>query len=405
VDASQFHYDLPDAAIARHPREPRRAARLLVRQPEGEIHHATFERLPQCLADAQVDGLWANDTQVLHARIMATKPTGGQLEVFLLGPSEGLTEEELVQRGPRLWKAMVRNAKRWSDGIATATGASKTMTIQRREDAADGTAQVTLSWAGLDGMACTLGEVLEDLGRTPLPPYMKRPDLPSDRQDYQTVFAVAPGSVAAPTAGLHYDEVLLSDLAVAGYPLNKVTLHVGAGTFKPLTDGAISAHRMHAERCVFRRDSLERMKSQTRRVATGTTTLRAMESLYWATLIHKNSGVWVDVVPQDAPYSQRSFQAAGWSDLDALSHALEHAPWRNESWSFETQLMVVPGYEVRMVVGLVTNFHQPGSTLLCLVSAFTGQEGWRSMYEEALKEGYRFLSYGDGCLIWASSTP
>lgn len=369
------------------------------------LHHATFEGLPQLLVDAQVDGLWANDTQVLHARIMATKPTGGQLEVFLLGPSEGLAEEELVQRGPRLWKAMVRNAKRWSDGIATAAGVSCTMTIRRKEEATDGTAQVELSWAGLDGMACTLGEVLQDLGRTPLPPYMKRPDVPSDREDYQTVFAVAPGSVAAPTAGLHYDEVLISELKAVGCPLHKVTLHVGAGTFKPLTEGDISNHRMHAERCVFRRDALERMKSQTKRVATGTTTLRALESLYWATLIHKASGMWVDVVPQDAPEGAHSWQAKDWSDVDALSHALEHAHWRNETWSFETQLMVVPGYEVRMVAGLVTNFHQPGSSLLCLVSAFTGQEGWRGMYEEALKEGYRFLSYGDGCLIWASPQP
>ncbi len=398
VNSSEFHYDLPESAIAKHPLAVRRHARLLVRDTAGGLTHSTFEALPDWLDG--VDGLWANDTKVLHARLMATKPTGGQLEVFLLAPSGALHEEALASTTSVHWQAMVRNVKRWSQGVASVEGTKCTLTIEHAGQGEDGVHKVLLSWTSEGTL--TFGEVLEDLGRTPLPPYMRRADTLKDKEDYQTVFAVTPGSVAAPTAGLHYDDVLLAALRERGTPLNRLTLHVGAGTFKPLGEGSIVSHAMHAERCLFDQATLQTMATQRKRVATGTTTLRAMESLYWMTTWHKAHGEWPAVLPQWTPYEGEASTLDAWTDLDALNHALAHAPWEEGSWGFETQLMIKPGYAIRMVDGLVTNFHQPGSTLLCLVAAATGMAAWKSMYAKALAEGYRFLSYGDGCLLWCN---
>ncbi len=398
VNSSEFHYDLPESAIAKHPLAERRHARLLVRDTAGGLTHSTFEALPDWLDG--VDGLWANDTKVLHARLMATKPTGGQLEVFLLAPLRALHEEALASTTSVYWQAMVRNVKRWSQGVASVEGTKCTLTIEHAGQGEDGVHEVLLSWTSEGTL--TFGEVLEDLGRTPLPPYMRRADTLKDKEDYQTVFAVTPGSVAAPTAGLHYDDVLLAALRKRGTLLNRLTLHVGAGTFKPLGEGSIVSHAMHAERCLFDQETLQTMVAQRKRVATGTTTLRAMESLYWMTAWHKVHGEWPAVLPQWTPYEGEVSTLDAWTDLDALNHALAHAPWEEGSWGFETQLMIKPGYAIRMVDGLVTNFHQPGSTLLCLVAAATGMAAWKSMYAKALAEGYRFLSYGDGCLLWCN---
>ena len=372
----------------------------------GSRTHHTFEDLPKLLKEGGADGLWANDTKVLHARILATKPTGGQLEIFLLAPASGAVETALSARDAVQWKAMVRNAKRWADGTAIAVGVHHELHISRLPDAEDGNRVVELTWTHADGGRSTFAEVLEDLGKTPLPPYMRRSAEAQDKEDYQTVFAMTPGSVAAPTAGLHYDDVLLEELQEHGLPLSKVTLHVGAGTFKPLSEGEVMSHDMHAERCLLTQQALRSMAQQRVRIATGTTTLRTMESLYWWALHWKVYGRWTDVLPQRSPYDDLGQQAEvlNWSARDALSTILEHGPWNGQrQLSFETQLMIVPGYRIRMVQGLVTNFHQPGSTLLCLVGAFIGMTSWRDMYEEALQKGYRFLSYGDGCLLWLSS--
>lgn len=406
VNSNDFQYALPEEAIAKHPVEPRRAARMLMVDRNGARTHHSFEDLPNLLKEGGADGLWANDTKVLHARILALKSTGGQLEIFLLAPAIGAVETALSARDSVQWKAMVRNAKRWSDGKATAAGVHHELHISRLPDAEDGNRVVELTWRHAQGAQSTFAEVLEDLGKTPLPPYMRRPAEAQDREDYQTVFAMTPGSVAAPTAGLHYDDVLLAELQEHGLPLSKVTLHVGAGTFKPLSEGEVMSHDMHAERCLLTRQSLQSMAHQRVRIATGTTTLRTMESLFWWALHWKVYGEWPKVLPQRSPYGElgKQAEAMDWTDRDALCAILEHGPWGGqEHLSFETQLMIVPGYRIRMVQGLVTNFHQPGSTLLCLVGAFIGMSAWREMYEEALQKGYRFLSYGDGCLLWLSS--
>lgn len=375
---------------------------MAVFESDSRTVHDTFEDLPAHLMAKGVDGLWVNDTKVLMARILATKSTGGQLEVFLLSPFNQTTEACLASTEPVAWKAMVRNAKRWSDGRATARGVGHELTIVQQENAPDGGRVVRLEWTSSHGAVSTFAEVLDDLGKTPLPPYMRRAAEEQDRTNYQTVFAMEPGSVAAPTAGLHYDEELLSSLTKQGLPLHRLTLHVGAGTFKPLSEGEVASHTMHAERCVVTRQALLDMAQQTVRVATGTTTLRTMESLYWWALHWKVYGAWPDVLPQRSPYEELAKKDVelGWSDQEALTAILDHGPWQGDSLSFETQLMIVPGYNIRMVKGLVTNFHQPGSTLLCLVAAFVGMEVWQSLYKECLAQGYRFLSYGDGSLLW-----
>ena len=406
VNSTDFQYRLPEEAIAKHPVEPRRAARMMMVDRDGSRTHHTFEQLPELLKTGGADGLWANDTKVLHARILASKPTGGQLEIFLLAPASVAVETALSARDAVQWKAMVRNAKRWSDGTATAEGLHHQLHISRRPDAEDGNRVVELTWSHAQGVQSTFAEVLEDLGKTPLPPYMRRSAEAQDKEDYQTVFAMTPGSVAAPTAGLHYDDVLLAELQEHGLPLSKVTLHVGAGTFKPLSEGDVMSHDMHAERCLLTKHALHSMALQRVRIATGTTTLRTMESLFWWALHWKVYGEWPEVLPQRSPYGElgQKAEALGWTDRDALSAILEHGPWSvKEHLSFETQLMIVPGYRIRMVQGLVTNFHQPGSTLLCLVGAVIGMSSWRDMYAEGLEKGYRFLSYGDGCLLWLSS--
>ena len=405
VNSGDFHYHLPEEAIAKHPVEPRRAAKMVVLERDGALRHGTFEDLPNALKAGGVDGLWANDTRVLHARILANKTTGGQLEIFLLSPAERPVEASLIDRREVTWKAMVRNAKRWSDGLATAHGQTHTLHVERVSDSEDGTKVVRLTWNSSEskGQPSTFADVLDDLGQTPLPPYMRRQAKEQDREDYQTVFAMVPGSVAAPTAGLHYDEPLLRALTLAGCPLNRLTLHVGAGTFKPLSEGEVEDHEMHAEQCVLTRDAIEVMASQRARVATGTTTLRTMESLFWWTLHHRIHGEWLQVLPQRSPYGILSEQAnsLNWTDRASLNHLLEFGPWQDQGMlSFETRLMIVPGYRIRMVRGLVTNFHQPGSTLLCLVGAFVGMDAWKRMYSECLDQGYRFLSYGDGSLLW-----
>ena len=405
MNASDFHFDLPDGAIAKHPVEPRRSAKMVVRSLDGDLNHTTFKHLPGLLQEAGVDGLWANDTKVLHARILATKKSGGQIEIFLLAPFSQPIEKALNARKPVQWLAMVRNVKRWRDGHATAVGEQHQLDIERLKRQDDGTHVVNLSWTSLDlgSPKSRLSEVLDDLGQTPLPPYMRRQAVKQDRLDYQTVFALVPGSVAAPTAGLHFDNTLLADLASVDLSLQKLTLHVGAGTFKPLSEGEIADHSMHAERCIVSKRSVETMANQSKRVATGTTTLRAMESLYWWSLQHRVTGQWSEVLEQRSPYGalENASQSLNWTDTAALKHLLDHACWDDRGeLSFETQLMIVPGYQLRMVVGLITNFHQPGSTLLCLVSAAIGMTGWKELYQVCLALDYRFLSFGDGSLLW-----
>jgi len=402
VQSSEFEYKLNDEDIARHPVSPRRSAKLLRVKPNGDIEHGTFENLPEYLKDISCDGLWVNETKVIQARLYLRKPTGGRIEIFLLEPAQGVAEVALSATHKSSWRCLVRGGRKWTSGTASILSEGISLSAEPidstagliREDG--GTFLLTFTWTGVTSFA----DVLEKLGRMPLPPYMQRDSDINDEVEYQTVFARLPGSVAAPTAGLHYDDHLLSNLNAQDLPLNKLTLHVGAGTFRPLTDGEISDHTMHAERCIITREILEELASTHNRVATGTTTLRTLESLFWMAVVHKETGDFPEILGQWTPYNEDrsiSKEAAFTSYEESIEYLLKHAPL-DSPWDFRTQIMIRPGYKIQSVIGLVTNFHQPGSTLLCLIAAFLGTP-WKDVYDEALENNYRFLSYGDGCLF------
>jgi len=399
MQSSDFDYELKDEKIARIPVSPRRSAKLLHISAPDLLSHKTFEDLPEVLKGMNCDGLWVNDTKVLQARLYMVKPTGGRLEIFLLEPIEGVAEQELAANGQSCWRCMVRGGRKWTAEKAALEVEDLKLHVEpvdvKRglEKEEGGTFQLRFKWDGDK----TFGEALDMLGKMPLPPYMKRESTDEDREEYQTVFARIPGSVAAPTAGLHYDDVLLNNLENIGLKLSRTTLHVGAGTFKPLSEGEVSDHTMHAERCVVTEETLKNILAQKRRVATGTTTLRTLESLFWVAVYHNQHREFPEVLPQWSSYEL----STDWSYEDAVRYLQENAPFENGQWTFHTQIMIKPGYRVRSIVGLITNFHQPQSTLLCLVAACLSSSAfsWKDVYDVALEKDYRFLSYGDGCLI------
>ncbi|HHZ97687.1 MAG TPA: S-adenosylmethionine:tRNA ribosyltransferase-isomerase [Flavobacteriales bacterium] len=402
VLSSEFEYNLKEEKIASHPVSPRRSAKLLRVPLCGELEHGTFEDLPSYLKDLKCDSLWVNDTKVIQSRLYLVRPFGGRLEIFLLEPLVGVTEIALSNRTTSSWKCMIRRVMKWKsetaslnlDGLSlTVTPTDKIAGLIRNEG---GTYDLTFNWTG----APSFGDVLDILGKMPLPPYMQRESDSSDSIEYQTVFARLPGSVAAPTAGLHYDDTLLEKLTEQGLPISRLTLHVGAGTFRPLSEGSLSDHTMHAERCLITRDTLNHLASTTRRVATGTTSLRTLESLFWMAVVHHETGEFPQVLGQWTPYNNEKSACRATpfdSYEDAMHYLLKHAPL-NPTWDFRTQIMIRPGYKVRSIIALVTNFHQPGSTLLCLIAACMATP-WENVYTTALQANYRFLSYGDGCLI------
>lgn len=391
--ADDFDYALPDAAIARHPVHPRSAARLMFVPRDAEARHLRFVDLPGQMAPG--DQLWHNNTRVLRARLMLEKPTGGRLELFLLEPAGCTMEQALAACGSGEWKAMVRGGKRWRQGVAEVTWAGGERWLRAERLAVEeGAWTVRLNWAEEVPFAA----VIEELGAVPLPPYLGREEEASDAEDYQTIYAEVPGSVAAPTAGLHFDEDLWSALSARGVQPMSVTLHVGAGTFKPLGTGGLEAHVMHAERCLLTRQAVEALAvAGVRRWATGTTTLRTLESLFWYAVLWRSSGTAPDAVPQWVWKD-----CAGWVDEWGWSRLEDAAAWMLSqpfnALDFATGIMIVPGYQIRSIDALITNFHMPKSTLLCLISAVVGDR-WRSLYEEALAAGYRFLSYGDGSVL------
>ena len=401
---SRFSYDLPAAAIATAPVEPRSESRLLVVPATGDFKDHVFRELPALISN--YSALWVNATRVIRARLLLTKPTGGALEVFLLEPEGLAMEEALAETRSVTWTCLVRGARRWSSGEAHVDFSARDGTpwhLTARLVGADvGTRSVAFSWEPRDGAAsaCTWGEVLEAFGRVPLPPYMHREDTDADRVAYQTVFASQAGSVAAPTAGLHFDESLWGTMC-ALLPVHRVTLHVGAGTFRPLDEAGPTAHTMHAEQCILDASTLAALAEapDSGRLAVGTTTLRTLESAYWYLVEWHRTGKRPAEVPQWIATSEAAdhAEALGWGLRDAAAWAVRTAA-PGEGLAFATSLMIVPGYRIRTIDGLITNFHQPESTLLCLVEAVAG-EVWREAYAHALQSGYRFLSYGDACLF------
>lgn len=408
INIADYDYILPDELIAKHPLSTRDECRLLVADGQGNIEDKIFRELPTLLTPDTV--MIYNDSKVINARLRFRKGEncdGAQIEIFCLepyAPAEYVRNFE--SRGECRWFCFVGNSKRWKSGAELRMQVkveSKIVELKaQREAHLDAGSIVLFTW---NDTYITFSQIIEAAGEIPIPPYLNRKSEYTDTSDYQTVYSRMEGSVAAPTAGLHFTENTLKELGERGIATRGVTLHVGAGTFQPVSSNTIGEHMMHLEFFSVGRQLIEELINwkcnpamRKKVLAVGTTSVRTLESLYYVgCLMHQ--GRWNGEVPQWYPYL---------SDLPSLS--LEESllnvlkGFEGDTFSGATKLLIAPGFRFRVVDELITNFHQPSSTLLLLISAFLGSESgdyehWRQIYAHALDGGYRFLSYGDACLF------
>ena len=395
----EFDYPLPDARIAKHPLAAREQCKLLHWHTDGTIDDRHFYDVPSLLPPQSL--LIYNNTRVINARLRFTKATGSTIEIFCLEPVMPRDYALMFQSvGHCVWQCLVGNSKRWKEGALTQQVAvgDRQVTVHATRGERDGNAwHIAFDWDSDD----TWATVLEAMGEIPIPPYLNRGTEESDSTDYQTVYSHIDGSVAAPTAGLHFTPELLAECDDRGIARRELTLHVGAGTFQPVKSEVIGEHAMHHELIEVPRDLIAELATTSRPVtAVGTTSVRTLESLYYVGL-QLHHGIADDdetrlTVPQWMPYTATC-------DLDtrqALQAIVDHLDAHGlDTLVCSTQLMIAPGFRYRIVQRIITNFHQPQSTLLLLVAAAVGQERWRVIYDHALESDYRFLSYGDACLI------
>ncbi len=399
IRIEDYTYELPDEKIARHPAEIRDTARLLIYQND-EISEDIYRNISSHIPAGSL--MVFNRTRVVHARLLFRKPTGGLIEIFCLEPDERYPDIQaaLAMHGAVTWNCLVGGAAKWKKDIVLTLPCPEmgfTLSAQYLEHKGDHIS-IGLSW---DNEQLSFSEILEHCGKVPLPPYLGRASQPEDSERYQTVFAADAGSVAAPTAGLHFTPEVLHSLEQQQVQTEFITLHVGAGTFRPVKSERMEEHTMHAEWIKITDRQITTVINHLDKniVATGTTTLRTLESLYWIgnrLMNGQEPDVHGIAVSQWEPYGQ-SVQHSTAASLQCLQTWVREK--HNGRLMTRTQLLIAPGYAFRVVTGLVTNFHQPRSTLLLLVAAFAGP-GWRKMYDYALTHPFRFLSYGDGCLIW-----
>ncbi len=389
-------YDLPQEKIAQQPLAVRDASKLLVYQ-NGAISDRTFHELPALLPRNCL--LVLNNTRVVNARILFLRATGGRVEVFCLEPVHGPgIEAAFAQKGAGLWTCMLGNARKWRLGEKLALR-SDGLTLEAERTAHD---QVAFTWSPADR---TFAEVLNSLGHVPLPPYMTRPDDAADKLRYNTVIARHDGSVAAPTASLHFTPAILEQLNAYGHSTTELTLHVGAGTFLQVKSPNMAGHQMHREQVHIPLTVLQDLASRLGNAPlgpVGTTALRSLESIYWhgVKIMQGRAGVELDI-EQWEPYDHTAALPSAAEALDAvITHIRSHGL---DQCTGSTRLLVAPGYTFRFTDALVTNFHQPQSTLLLLVAALVGDD-WREVYAHALQTGYRFLSYGDSSLLFKNSS-
>ena len=398
IRIEDFNYPLPDERIAKYPLSQRDGAKLLYLK-KGRITESKFTEIPYLLPDNAL--LLFNETRVIQARLLFRKSTGAHIEVFCLEPVEPVNDFQLAfqQKPPVVWKCLVGNARRWKNGRLEAK-----LLIQNREVYLFAQMKGRLSDAFLVSFSwepegISFADILESSGLTPLPPYLHREAEVSDKTRYQTVYARLNGSVAAPTAGLHFTEAVLDRLDKKGIDKDKLILHVGAGTFKPVSAETIGGHKMHTEQIRVPVETIKHLCQADDKfiIPVGTTSMRLLESLFWMALRIRLGKDHIFSVSQWDPYQMEipeDFSAR--QALEILISKIEEE--KTTVLKGETQLMIVPGYRFRFAKGLITNFHQPKSTLLLLVSALIGDK-WKEAYDFALQNDFRFLSYGDSCLF------
>ncbi|HEV7332915.1 MAG TPA: S-adenosylmethionine:tRNA ribosyltransferase-isomerase [Flavisolibacter sp.] len=390
-----YTYSLPDNKIAHHPLPKRDDSKLLVYK-SGRIDEDRFYHLPLRLPEGTT--LILNNTRVIEARIFFTKPTGGVIEIFCLEPAGQSMEISLQQQGEAEWACMIGGASKWKPGQVLSKeleidGKAVMLEARYKGKVADAFI-IHFSWTPA---SLHFIQVLHAAGNIPLPPYIKRSAELLDAERYQTIFAQKEGSVAAPTASLHFTDEVLRNLAQKGVHPNYITLNVGAGTFKPVKSASIADHTMHSETFSVNRSTLEAILESETVVAAGTTSLRTLESLHWIGVKLLNGAKMAD------------FHLSQWEAYDLDNSILYRESigallqWMKENntdtLDCRTALLIVPGYTFKIPTGIITNFHQPQSTLLLLIAAFIGKD-WQKVYQYALENDFRFLSYGDSSLLW-----
>jgi S-adenosylmethionine:tRNA ribosyltransferase-isomerase len=393
IKISDFSYHLPEERIAKYPLAERDSSKLLV-WDNGRISSDTFKNISGYLPPDSM--LVFNNTRVIHARLFFNKQTGSRIEIFCLEPIQPSDYQLSFQQTEKVvWKCMLGNAKKWKDGILSRVIKLKETEVVLKAAKLfqeNNTFHIGFSW----DKPFTFAEIIEAAGVLPIPPYLNRDSEPGDELSYQTVYARHDGSVAAPTAGLHFTDKVLEILANNHITLREITLHVGAGTFQPVKSDTISGHNMHHEKVIIHKTLIQELLANRRKtIAVGTTSVRSLESIYWLGLKLKPQSLSADlVVEQWEPYESEATLTLEESLQKILNYLDSH---HLQQLYFSTQLIILPGYDFKLLQGMITNFHQPQSTLLLLISAFLG-ENWSEVYEYALGNEFRFLSYGDSNL-------
>ena len=405
IHISDYNYPLPDERIAKFPLAQRDHSKLLVFTGE-DISEDIFYNITSYLPKGAL--MVFNNTRVIQARMHFRKETGALIEVFLLEPAEPVDYELMFQtNGKCAWHCLVGNLKKWKEGKLSRSfevnGKLVCLSVERLHE--ERTSHlVEFEW---DNKDVSFAEILDAAGELPIPPYLNRDTQESDKTTYQTVYSKIKGSVAAPTAGLHFTDKVLADIDAHGIDREEITLHVGAGTFKPVKSEEIEGHEMHTEYICVNKQTIDKLIAHGgKAIAVGTTSVRTLESLYYMGVkLHDNPDLSEEDlhVMQWEPYEYAARLAAdGTAPLDTVAALREISEYLDrhsrKSLHSSTQIIIAPGFEYRIVEILVTNFHQPQSTLLLLVSAFVKGQ-WRRIYDYALAHDFRFLSYGDSCLI------
>ena len=409
ISINNYTYSLPEERIAKYPLAERDASKLLIYK-EGEITEDIYKNITAHIPEESL--LVFNNTRVVEARLLFQKLTGGVIEIFCLEPHEqyaGITSA-MLQKGNVLWQCLVGGVSKWKQGQVLEKRIQqggqeiilKAAYIEKRNDLFI----IELSWSPVE---LSFAEVLHHAGAIPLPPYIKRAVEEADSERYQTVYAQADGSVAAPTAGLHFTETIFNSLKEKNIQTDFVTLHVGAGTFKPVKSNTMQEHDMHAEWVDVSKTTIENIikNLDNNIIPVGTTSLRTIESLYWLGRRSELRSGYMNETGVPLSISQWEPYETNTKDISAKDSLQTLLSWMNDNkldrLIARTQILIAPGYQFKIVKGLVTNFHQPQSTLLLLVAALIG-DNWRKVYDHALQNDFRFLSYGDGSLLWLNKT-
>lgn len=410
IKIEDFQYELPDERIARFPLEKRDQSKLLIYKG-GRIEADVFRKVSTHLPENAL--LLLNQAKVVHARLHFRKSTGGKIEIFCLEPDSRYLDitTAMMQKNEVYWNCILRGASKWKDDSPlelkvnySTTSGEKTIKAEARKVSREGQSfNIHFKWETGNNEQISFSEFLEHAGKIPIPPYLKRKAKESDEERYQTIFAKSEGSVAAPTAALHFTSEILNQLPSKNIDLGELTLHVSAGTFMPVKSKTIAGHEMHAEWIEISLGSLEKiaqqLQTENKIIGIGTTSARTLESLYWIGVQILKKQWQIDqkiAVSQWYPYQEES----NFTGLQAINALIDYYVTNNlQTLITQTKLIIVPGYEFRLLDGLITNFHQPSSTLLLMISAFVGED-WKKIYDYALDNNFRFLSYGDGSLLW-----